>query len=118
MLKGRVLSIGWISNYIAEGIAGHIYASQVEGSSPLFRYHYLDSKNEREDHFYTTVGGSHENYVLEGVQGYVFESQVAGSVAFYRYYNARTTDHFYTTNPDHEILNEYEYEGVAAYILP
>jgi len=118
MLTCRLLSTGKNHDYKAEGVAGHIYATQVEGSSPFYRHHCLDSKNDREDNYYTTAGRSPDHYDFKGVQGYVFESPVTGSVAFLRYYNARIGDHFYTTNPEKEVLNEYVYEGVAAYILP
>jgi hypothetical protein len=107
--------------YVYEGIQCYVFATQTNGSIPLYR---LRHNGGDVDHFYTTSADEKNNavrrygYTYEGTQCYVLQS---GSVPLYRFRHDGDADHFYTTDPNE--LNSaikkagYTYEGVACYVL-
>ena len=117
---------------MSEGVQGYIHVHQVQKSVPLYRYW----KPNVKDHFYTTksseIGttingqtGKH-GYKSEGITGYCFQEKMSNTVPLYRYWNAKSADHFYTTNAD-EIgtvtagkvgKHGYTSEGIVCYVLP
>jgi len=119
-------------DFVSEGIACLLFTSQVQGSTPLYRYWKVSGS----DHFYTTNAGEigtatpghtgNHGYVSEGVAGYCFPHHFYRSVPLYRYWRVSNSDHFYTTNPREigtttpgQVGNHgYQFEGVACYVIP
>jgi hypothetical protein len=108
------------NGYGFEGVACHVFGSQVSGTVPLNRYYCA----ENGDHFYTTnpsePGAGLPCYQFERTEAYVFSNQVSGTVPLYRYYEPNNFDHFYTTNFN-ELGNGsggWYLEGVQCYVYP
>jgi hypothetical protein len=83
-----------------EGVQGHCYPHQVEGTVPLYRY----ANGRAGRHHYTTnygeLGGGRDGWGLEGVVCYVHMDAVAGTTPWYRFFNQGLNDHLFTTNPN------------------
>ena len=94
------LGYAGFGGWVFEGIQCHVYASQVSGAIPLYRY----SSSSLGLHFYTTqnVDLSGIGYHMEGIQCYVYSNSVCYTdpniTPLYRYYNTWNNSHFYTTN--------------------
>ncbi|KAJ7776253.1 hypothetical protein B0H16DRAFT_1003571 [Mycena metata] len=64
------------SGYSDDGIAGYVYPTQICGSVPLYRAHFIGANA---DYLYTTSAAERDNAVLnqgfvdEGIAGYVVE---------------------------------------------
>ena len=55
--------------YVYEGVAGYCYKTQIQGTSPLYRFY-----GGRNDHFYTKgpIPNEVAGYIYEGIQCYVY----------------------------------------------
>ncbi|KAF8064069.1 hypothetical protein FPV67DRAFT_1451314 [Lyophyllum atratum] len=111
--------------YVAEGVAGKIFATQVLGTVPFYRLHSLAPIT---DHFYTKDAWERDQavndpgYTYEGIVGYVYPDAACGGLPFHRlYHTAPAEDHFYTM-ADWEVTfaegGGYVYEKISAYIIP
>ena len=108
--------------YQYEGCEASVLVTSAPGSVPLRRMW----STTNTDHYYTTdsdvSGAEMLGYQLEPYStGDVFTSQEPGTVPLYRYWSAVNLDHFYTPVRDDAAYagrGYYEYEGIAAYVLP
>ena len=95
-----------------EGVVAHVFAAQVYGSVPLYRY------NLNGIYFYTANGTEvlpgQYGFKLEGIQCYVLATQLPGTVPLYRYHNLSNSDYYYSTNQSTPA--GYINEGVACYV--
>ena len=82
------------SGYLFEGIAFYAYASQVNGSVPVYR----SFNGTTGDHFYTTSNTEKDasGYTYESIAFYAYTSQLNGSSPVFRLFDGTTSDHFYT----------------------
>ena len=105
-----------------ERVAGDLFSTQADGSTPLYRYAYVNGGTCAGAHFYTTnlseLGAGANGWVSNGIVGYVPTSG-AGTVSLYRYFNPGSCDHFYTV--DFQELGGggqgYQYEGIQSLIF-
>jgi len=111
--------------YKYEGIAGYIYPEDAVKINLIPLYRYFNPKSG--DHFYTTnldeLGKEGKGgYNYEGIAGKVFpayDHTVPNLVPLHRYHNAKSGDHFYTTDLTELGINGkvgYTHEGIACYI--
>lgn len=95
-------------NYISEGVACYVFATEQLNTGPLFRLF----NPATGDHFYTTSTMERDaavGYVPEGIACYVYEFPAPGTTALFRLVNPNTGDHFYT-------ISQFEVDSaVAAY---
>ncbi len=108
--------------YQSEGIGCYVYASQVSGTTPLYRL--LSTRTG--DHFYTTdivernTAITLDGYKDEDIAGYVYEYYVSGAIPLYRLLHSQVGDHFYTTDNverDTAIALGYKSEKIACYVF-
>lgn len=94
------LGNGGFSGWVYEGVQCHVYASQVSGTVPLYRY----VSPLLGLHFFTIQNAdlTHLGYYQEGIACYVYGNSICYTdpniVPLYRYFNTRSGAHFYTTN--------------------
>ena len=97
------------SSYTWEEPLGQLFTSQVEGSTPLYRYFSASLF----DHMYTITPGNENltQYVYDGIAGYIANTSTSVDSRYcdqfdpiYRLYSSTSTDSFYTINYD-EMVN-------------
>ncbi|KAG5646182.1 hypothetical protein DXG03_004235 [Asterophora parasitica] len=109
--------------YISEGAPFKIFSTPGFDTVPFYRLY----NPELYDHFYTTNAAERDfavntlNYVYESVIGHVYPNTNCGGIPLHRLYNVQLSDHVYTTTAqevEYAKANGWNYEGVAAYIIP
>lgn len=86
---------------------GYVYWWQQTGTVPIYQYRHLASG----DHYYNTSGNFIAGYASDGIAWYMYPNQVAGTVPLYQLWG--NGDHFYTTDPDGEMINPAREDGPA-----
>ena len=92
------------SGYSLEDVVYYAFATQVSGSSPVYRF--VNPTTNK--HFYTIsedeknllVNNTQWGFQSEGVAFYAYSSQINGASPIYRLYDSLTNDHFYTISED------------------
>lgn len=105
--------------YKSEGTVGNLMASQVSGTTALYR---LASPSG--DSFLTRDSNERSRAMAQGLQdqgivGYIATSQHSGTVPLYRLYNPGLGQHFYTiSEPERQqvIQSGFKDEGVIGYV--
>lgn len=128
-----------LGNKHFEGILGKIYANQVEGSYPIYRYYnFLNGDRLSTLDWNELKNGGQGGWIFEGISGYAFNTQKPNTIPVYRFYKSykKKSDHLLTTNKNelkiwisedgslvlgkgksYIPINIYRYEGIAFYIL-
>jgi len=64
---------------------------------------------------------ANDGFTAEGICGYIYPDQICGSSPLYRTYNAKGTDHFYTTDPNemNSVVTQrgFSNEGITGYVI-
>lgn len=97
------------NGYLAESVGFMVMASQVGGTTPLYRCF------NGSMHFASTAPDC-EGTSNEGAYGYIYGGQVAGSVPLYRFYRTANGDHLETTNYNEGVAAGYSLDGVLGYV--
>ncbi|KXN92999.1 hypothetical protein AN958_09676, partial [Leucoagaricus sp. SymC.cos] len=105
--------------FVEEVPAGHVFFTQVPGTTPLYRCFFPVPAN---DHFYTANKAELDEAVSNGCSiGFLYSRRVCGAIPLYRVYNPITMDHFCTPNKAERDTGVssggYKSEGIVGYVL-
>ncbi|HEX3099411.1 MAG TPA: hypothetical protein VHQ41_00370 [Patescibacteria group bacterium] len=105
------------AGYVAEGIAGYVFKTQISGTVPIYRSY----KRAITAHYYSTVdNATNFGFTNEGIIGYAYPQTTIGAVPWYRLYKVPPTDDFLETVSTSEkaaaIAMGYVDKGIVANI--
>ncbi|KAF5360742.1 hypothetical protein D9756_005096 [Leucocoprinus leucothites] len=121
--------------YSEEPPQGRVYATQVDGTVPLWRCN-LNQGTPQIDYFYTADAAEFQAQVAGGCQvmpdpaaagisqgiGYLHPRPQCNAVPLYRLYSSARFDHFYTINETERQNNIntglYADQGITGYVIP
>jgi surface protein len=112
-----------------EGEASDVFATQVENSTPIYRFW----SKKHKGHFYTAseeeknlVINKYDDYVwkYEGIAYYAYPTRQINSTPIFRFWSAKNKHHFYTASEEEKnyVINNYDdyvwkYEGISWYAV-
>jgi hypothetical protein len=105
------------AGYVAEGISGYVFKTQVAGTKAIYRSYKADITS----HYYSTVDdATNYGYANEGILGYAFADEVAGSLPWFRLHKGYPMSDYLETSSTKEkgevIAAGYVDEGIVVHI--